>query len=250
MRLNGTAAGFARFAGLAWAEEEDEVLPVLVAPSAAGEAERLRLLLVAVALGDVRGIVALESVEFLRACAAGALVGAGASESEPEEEPEEDDSEDEEGRALLAGSVLESLSESLEEEEEEEDEDDEDEEEGEARFLAFFLGEGSASDSESELDEELSELDEELEELESVEAFRFSLFVAGFFAVFFAVFSSSELESEEVSGLDEEDPDEYVVEGGVAFATLVSESLELLLSSSLSSLELASDELTSFCAFC
>ena len=77
-------------------------------------------------------------------------------------------------------------------------------------------------------------------------AFRFSLFVA----CFFTVFSSSELESEEASELEEE-PDEDVVEGGVAFATPVSESLELLLSSSLSSLELASDELTSFfCVFC
>ena len=164
----------------------------------------------------------------------------GAGESEPEESEESDDDSEDEGRALSAGSVLESLSESLSELLEE------DEEEGEACFLAF-LGEGSASDSESELDEELSELDEELEELESEEAFRFSLFVA----CFFTAFSFSKLESEEASELDEEEPDEDAVEGGVAFVTPVSESLELLLSSSLSSLELASDELTSFfCVFC
>lgn len=229
MRLKCTAAGFARLAGLDWEVEAEEVLPVPVVPFSAGKGERLRLL--ALAGGEVRESVALESVEFLRAGGGSFLVGAGESESEELEESD-DDSEDE-GRALSAGSVLESLSESLSELLEE------DEEEGEACFLAF-LGEGSASDSESELDEEL-------EELESEEAFRFSLFVARFFTVF----SSSELESEEVSELDEEEPDEDAVEGGVAFATPVSESLELLLSSSLSSLELASDELTSFsCVFC
>ena len=229
MRLKCTAAGFARLAGLDWEVEVEEVLPVPVVPFSAGAGERLRLL--ALAGGEVRESVALESVEFLRAGGGSFLVGAGESESEELEESD-DDSEDE-GRALSAGSVLESLSESLSELLEE------DEEEGEACFLAF-LGEGSASDSESELDEEL-------EELESEEAFRFSLFVARFFTVF----SSSELESEEVSELDEEEPDEDAVEGGVAFATPVSESLELLLSSSLSSLELASDELTSFsCVFC
>lgn len=229
MRLKCTAAGFARLAGLDWEVEVEEVLPVPVVPFSAGESERLRLL--ALAWGEVRESVALESVEFLRAGGGSFLVGAGESESEELEESD-DDSEDE-GRALSAGSVLESLSESLSELLEE------DEEEGEACFLAF-LGEGSASDSESELDEEL-------EELEPEEAFRFSLFVA----CFFTVFSSSGLESEEVSELDEEEPDEDAVEGGVAFATPVSESLELLLSPSLSSLELASDELTSFsCVFC
>jgi len=230
-------AGFARLAGLDWEVEVEEVLSVPVVPFSAGEGERLRLL--TLVWGEVRESVALESVEFLRAGGGSFLVGAGESESEELEESD-DDSEDE-GRALSAGSVLESLSESLSESLEEE----EDEEEGETCFLAF-LGEGSASDSEPELGEELSELDEELEELESEEAFRFSLFVARFFTVF----SSSELESEEVSELDEEEPDEDAVEGGVAFATPVSESLELLLSPSLSSLELASDELTSFsCVF-
>ena len=246
MRLKCTAAGFARLADLDWEVEVEEVLSVPVVPFSAGEGERLRLL--TLAWGEVRESVALESVEFLRAGGGSFLVGAGESESEELEESD-DDSEDE-GRALSAGSVLESLSESLSESLAEEEED---EEEGEACFLAF-LGEGSASDSESELDEELSELDEELseldeelEELESEEAFRFSLFVARSFTVF----SSSELESEEVSELDEEEPDEDAVEGDVAFATPVSESLELLLSPSLSSLELASDELTSFsCAFC
>lgn len=243
MRLKCTVAGFARLAGLDWEVEVEEVLSVPVVPFSAGEGERLRLL--TLAWGEVRESVALESVEFLRPGGGSFLVGAGESESEELEESD-DDSEDE-GRALSAGSVLESLSESLEEEEE-------GEEEGEACFLAF-LGEGSASDSESELDEELSELDEELEELEELEAegaFRFSLFVARFFTVF----SSSELESEEVSEFDEEEPDEDAVEGGVAFATPVSESLELLLSPSLPSLslpslELASDELTSFsCVVC
>lgn len=239
MRLKCTVAGFARLAGLDWEVEVEELLSVLVVPFSAGEGERLRLL--TLAWGEVRESVALESVEFLRAGGGSFLVGAGESESEELEESD-DDSEDE-GRALSAGSVLESLSESLSESLEEEEEG---EEEGEACFLAF-LGEGSASDSESELDEELSELDEELEELESEGAFRFSLFVARFFTVF----SSSELESEEVSEFDEEEPDEDVVEGGVAFATPVSESLELLLSPSLSSLELASDELTSFsCVVC
>lgn len=231
-------AGFARLAGLDWEAEVEEVLPVLVVPFSVGEGERLRLL--TLAWGEVRESVALESVEFLRAGGGSFLVGAG--ESEPEESEESDDDSEDEGRALSAGSVLESLSESLEDEEEEEYE-----EEGEACFLAFFLGEGSTSDSESELDEELSELDEELEELESEEAFRFSLFVA----CFFTAFPFSKLESEEASELDEEEPDEDAVEGGVAFATPVSESLELLLSSSLSSLELASDELISFfCVFC
>lgn len=230
-------AGFARLAGLDWEVEVEEVLPVPVVPFSVGERERLRLL--TLAWGEVRESVALESVEFLRAGGGNFLVGAG--ESEPEESEESDDDSEDEGRALSAGSVLESLSESLEEEEEEY------EEEGEACFLAFFLGEGSASDSESELDEELSELDEELEGLESEEAFRFSLFVA----CFFTAFSFSKLESEEASELDEEEPDEDAVEGGVAFVTPVSESLELLLSSSLSSLEPASDELTSFfCVFC
>lgn len=233
------AAGFARLAGLDWEVEVEEVFPVPVVPFSAGEGERLRLL--TLACGEVRESVALESVEFLRAGGGSFLVGAGESESEDEES---DDGSEDEGRALSIGSVLESLSESLEEEEEEKEED---EEEGEVCFLAFFLGEGSASDSESELDEELSELDEELEELGLEKAFRFSLFVA----CFFTVFSSSELESEEASELDEEEPDEDAVEGGVAFAAPVSESLELLLSSSLSSLELASDELTSFfCVFC
>jgi len=232
MRLKCTAAGFARLVGLDWEVEVEEVLPVLVVPFSVGEGERLRLL--TLAWGEVRESVALESVEFLRAGGGSFLVGAG--ESEPEESEESDDDSEDEGRALSAGSVLEPLSESLSESLMGEEEDEAEEE---ACFLAF-LGEGSASDSESELDEEL-------EELESEEAFRFSLFVARFFTVF----SSSELDSEEVSELDEEEPDEDAVEGGVAFATPVFESLELLLSSSLPSIELASGELTSFfCVFC
>lgn len=279
MRLKGTTGGLVRLEAGAAEVEADELLPV------EGDADRLRL------VGDESGIVALESVDVFRAgegllesddedeeldgeAGIAFLVGESESESELESELEDED-DDALGRAFLVGALLSeelsepelddsggpslvgaSLSESLEEDEDE-DEDDFDSlgflAAGASNFncLAFLAGKGSASDSESELDNELSELDPELDELEPEdEAFRFIPFVLGI---------SSDLElADELDELDElEDVEaafaEDEVDGDVAFETLASESLEeLLLSPSLLSLSLAFSALTTsiglFCA--